>query len=123
MRNYFNPGNLLAILIIWGVMAAPVSGSDGMPFSEIKVIRNRSVVLKRDKPVIRVSVVKPEIADVNLLNSRQIQLIGIAPGTTQLILWHDDDHCETLDIRVNAGFDVEVIFGTGLDPDCSLRGW
>ncbi len=123
MGSYLNYNLLLKFLIIWVITAIPVSGNEGPPPLEIKVFRHKSVILRRERSISRVSVVKKEIADVNLLGPRQIQLIGIAPGSTQLILWYDNEHSESLDIRVNRGFEVEVISGTGLDSDRSLQGW
>src|SRR5215218_5386277 len=42
-------------------------------------------------PVARVSVANPEVADVDVVNPQQVQLIGVGAGVTNLILWSKDE--------------------------------
>jgi len=60
-------------------------------------------------PVARVSVANPEIADVDVVNPQQVQLIGVAPGVTNLILWSKDER--TWRARVEVEADVSKLEG------------
>jgi pilus assembly protein CpaC len=60
-------------------------------------------------PVARVSVANPEIADVDVVNPQQVQLIGIAPGVTNLILWSKDER--TWRARVEVEPDLSKLQG------------
>ena len=42
-------------------------------------------------PVARVSVANPDVADVDVINPHQLQLIGIAPGVTNFIMWSKEE--------------------------------
>jgi pilus assembly protein CpaC len=53
-------------------------------------------------PVARVSVANPEVADVDVVNPQQVQLIGVAPGVTNLILWSKDERTWRARVEVEA---------------------
>lgn len=55
--------------------------------SNIDLIAGKSILLKETENVNRISVGNPEIADVILINSKEIYLLGKKPGTTNLIVW------------------------------------
>ncbi len=40
--------------------------------------------------IIRVAIANPAIADVNVINNRTLNIIGISPGSTSLTVWTDD---------------------------------
>lgn len=40
--------------------------------------------------IIRVAVVNPAIADVNVINNRTLDILGLSPGSTSLTVWTDD---------------------------------
>src|SRR5215207_8805226 len=42
-------------------------------------------------PVARVSVANPDVADVDVVNPQQVQVIGVGAGVTNLILWSKDE--------------------------------
>jgi len=71
-----------AILAVIIFSAAPVFA--GIP-TQVSV--NKSILLNLNKPAARISVANPAIAEFLLLSPRQIQLNGIAIGTTNLIVW------------------------------------
>jgi pilus assembly protein CpaC len=71
---------------------------------QVELSSGKSVVLKSDFPVKRVSVGNPEVADFILLSAKEIYLTGKAAGTTNLTLWRDGD--------VAAIFDVTVVYDT-----------
>jgi pilus assembly protein CpaC len=53
----------------------------------------------------RVSVARPETADVLVVSPRQILVIGKSPGTTTLIYWSEEEISTTLDILVGINLD------------------
>ncbi len=61
----------------------------GFAFAGIptEVVINKSVLLNLKNPAERISVAKPEIADVNLISPRQVQINGTALGATSMIVW------------------------------------
>ena len=40
--------------------------------------------------IIRVAIANPAIADVNVINNRTLNIIGVSPGTTSLTVWTDN---------------------------------
>jgi pilus assembly protein CpaC len=65
------------------------------------LVVGKSMIVKTNEPVKRVSIGAPEIADALVLTARQISLIGRAPGVTNLTLWD-------LENKVYAILDLEV---------------
>jgi pilus assembly protein CpaC len=65
------------------------------------LIVGKSVILKTNEPIKRVSIGAPEIADALVLTARQISLIGKLPGVTNLTIWG-------LENRVSTILDLEV---------------
>ncbi len=51
------------------------------------VVLHKSVLLNLKNPAERISVAKPEIAEVTLISPRQLQVTGAALGDTSLIVW------------------------------------
>lgn len=69
---------MLSVFIYAGIACA------GVP---TQVVINKSVLLNLKNPAERVSIANPAIADVVLISPRQLQLNGMAIGTTSLIVW------------------------------------
>jgi pilus assembly protein CpaC len=61
----------------------------------------KSIILQSPKPVRRLSLVSPEIADAVVLTTQQVYLIGRIPGMTNVTVWGQDN-------KVMAIFDLEV---------------
>jgi pilus assembly protein CpaC len=55
---------------------------------EIIVSTSKSVIIRSDKDIGRISLASPEIADILLLSPRQIYLTGKVTGATNLTLWN-----------------------------------
>lgn len=88
----------------------------------------REITTRRD--IVRVAVGSDKIADIMLPQAqspRQIRVVGMAAGTTNLIIWYGDNTVDPqalahgYEIRVDAGYTVEVINGTRTDEDVSLK--
>ncbi|HTP65050.1 MAG TPA: pilus assembly protein N-terminal domain-containing protein [Geobacteraceae bacterium] len=69
------------------------------------VVLNKSVLLNLKSPAGRISVAKPELADVILISPMQLQIRGIALGDTSLIVWERGSGKATF-------FDIHVIGDT-----------
>jgi len=69
------------------------------PF-KIDIVSGKSIVMKSDMNIKRVSIGSPEIADFILLSPKEIYVKGKAAGLTNMILWHDG--------KVTSIYDIEV---------------
>jgi len=69
---------------------------------KLKLVVGKSMVLTSSRPVKRVSIAAPEIADFILLSPRQIYITGKAAGITNLILWQGK--------KISTVYDLEVAF-------------
>jgi pilus assembly protein CpaC len=69
------------------IIFSSVSAFAGIP---TQVAVNKSILLNLNKPAARISVANPAIAEFLLLSPRQLQLNGIALGTTTLIVWEKE---------------------------------
>ncbi len=74
---------------------------------KIKLIVGKSIIMRTQKPLSRVSLATPEIADYVLLSPNQLYITGKAPGITNMTMWESED-------KILAIYDLEVA------PDVSL---
>ena len=76
------------VLPLATVARTPVSTeSDIVQGAGIHLTQGKSSVLKLTEAASRLSVGNPEVADVMLVNSREVYLLGKKPGTTNLFVW------------------------------------
>ena len=86
--------------------AAPSIIAKGLTANgDIALMVNKSTVLSTRVPYKRVSIGQPDIADVNLVGPSEILLTAKKPGSTQLIMWDDQDRSQVID--VNISFDLK----------------
>ena len=76
---------------------AIVTNVDGGKVS-IKV--NNTTVVKTARPYKRVSVGQPDVADFNAIAPTSILLTAKKPGTTQLIVWDEQERSQVIDVNV-----------------------
>jgi pilus assembly protein CpaC len=69
------------------------------PF-KIDIVSGKSIVMKSDMNIKRVSIGSPEIADFILLSPKEIYIKGKAAGLTNMILWHDGKMTSIYDVEV-----------------------
>jgi pilus assembly protein CpaC len=109
-------GLLAALLCATAAADAPPSPaqptesmvSDGLNAQGIlKLTVNKSIVLHTKVLLRRVSVAQPDIADVNLVGPSEMLVLGKKAGATQIILWDDADHSQTIEVMVIA--DLETL--------------
>ena len=73
----------------------------------VKLLTNRSTVLKTDVPYKSVSIAQPEVADVNLVGPQDILVTAKKVGSTQLIIWDDNERSQVLEL--NVAFDLQAL--------------
>ena len=78
-------------------------GDDG----RVHMTVNKTVVLTTTQPYKQVSVGQPDIADVNMISPNSILVTAKKTGSTQLIVWDDQNHSQVADIVVN--MDLEAL--------------
>lgn len=74
---------------------------------KLKLMLNKSTVVVTKTPFSRVSVGDPDVADVTPIGPTNLLVTAKKPGTTQIIVWDDEDKTQTIDIQVE--FDVEAL--------------
>ena len=84
-----------------GGNASGVVVEDGVPVSNITIVAGKSITLRTQSPVKRISIAAPDTADALVLSPTQIYVTGKTPGSTNLTLWGERD-------RITATFNVEV---------------
>lgn len=91
------------------------------PGGVITLMANKSTVVKTRVPYKSVSISQPEIADVSLVGPTDLLLTAKKPGSTQLIIWDDDDRTQVIDVTVS--FDLRGVQAQlkALFPDCDIQ--
>jgi pilus assembly protein CpaC len=72
----------------------------------IVIIVGESTIVKAPWPAVRVAVTDPKVADVKVLTPEQVLLQGIKVGSTDLILWSEDEK-EVWQWKVRVRLDTE----------------
>jgi pilus assembly protein CpaC len=88
---------------------ATVTASTTQPADagKITLMLNKSTVIVTKTPFSRVSVGEPEVADVTPIGPTNLLVTAKKPGTTQIIVWDDNNQTQTIDIMVE--FDVQAL--------------
>jgi pilus assembly protein CpaC len=71
-----------------------------MPVQRVDLLVGRSTVLRTDRPIKRVSLPKPEIADAMVTSPTEVLVHGKMPGTISLLVWGDNGEITTYDVVV-----------------------
>ncbi|MBI1922548.1 MAG: pilus assembly protein N-terminal domain-containing protein [Geobacter sp.] len=93
----------LVIALAFTLVSA-VASFGGVP---TEVVVNKSTILNLGKPAERISITNPAIADIVLISPRQVQINGLATGTTSLIVWEKGAAKPTF-------FDIAVVGDTSM---------
>jgi len=99
--------SVLCLGLLAGVpaLALPEPDPAKAPAKTLSLYANQSVLLESAFDIRRVSIARPETADVMVVSPRQMVVIGKSAGTTTLIYWS----------RGEVPTSVEVIVGINLD--------
>jgi len=103
---------LLCLGLLGGVSAHALAASDAPPPPAVKqlhVLANQSVLLDSPFEIKRVSIARPETADVMVVSPRQMMIIGKTFGTTTLVYWSREEVANTVEVVV--GINVDLVRG------------
>ena len=75
-------------------------GVTGASATKLHLQANQSFLLDTDLSIRRVSIGKPEIADVTVVTPKQLMVTGKAPGETTLIYWSEAGVPTSVDVNV-----------------------
>ncbi len=106
MRGHFSRW-LKAIIFVMGLCGVVLAAQVGTT-EEITLVAGRSTVVRAPWPTVRVAVTDPKVADVQVLTPEQVLVQGLKVGSTDLILWSEDEQ-QTWQRRVVVRLDLENI--------------
>jgi pilus assembly protein CpaC len=92
--------NGLAVLLVVGLLLFC-----SCPAMALQVTADQSMLIDSIEDIRRVSIAKPEIADVEVISPRQLLVIGKSAGTTTLIYWNDREIPTNIDLNVGVNVD------------------
>lgn len=92
---------LLALFV--SAVAGPFP-ADAQDMGNLSIVAGKSIVLRSDDQVRRVSISDPAIADFVLISPNEIYITGRAAGATNMIVWQDRGRYSIYDVEV--GYDV-----------------
>lgn len=68
----------------------------------VNVTVGKSTLLKLPAPAARISVANPAVADIRLINPREVYLLGKSIGSTNITLWSKSGRSTQVDVTVGA---------------------
>jgi len=89
----------------------------------IHVARDKAVEFRSKEKILRVAIGNPKIADVAVLGTTLVRLVGVGEGTTNLLVTYQGGGHEEYEVVVGKRFKVEVITGIVTEPRFSLANW
>jgi pilus assembly protein CpaC len=82
-------------------IAFAVHKADAADISKISLTLSQSEIISLEEPVTRISVADPKIADITVINPKEVYLLGKSIGTTNIIFWHRAGKITKKNIVVN----------------------
>jgi pilus assembly protein CpaC len=67
---------------------------------ELNLLVGRSTIVKMDRPITRVSLSTPDVADALVTTPYELLVHGKTPGTISLLVWSDNGRIKTYDVAV-----------------------
>jgi Flp pilus assembly secretin CpaC len=96
-----------------GFISDSVSGGKHyLPTETISLMAGTSEVIDFQRRVTRISVADSKIADVQVIDPFELNLIAHQPGFTTLAVWDDDGQYEERTVRIDAGGRQQVMLNT-----------
>lgn len=95
----------LGLLIGAPARALPEQETAKAPAKSISLHADQSVLVDSPVDIKRVSIARPETADVMVVSPRQMVVIGKSAGTTTLVYWGRDEAPTTVDVVVRINLD------------------
>jgi pilus assembly protein CpaC len=111
MNNRRNTHTVALVLLVIMVLPPPMARAQTAARSEnavgasasieqLNLLVGRSVVIRTDRPITRVSLSTPDIADALVTTPYELLVHGKAPGTISLLVWSDNGKIKTYDVAV-----------------------
>jgi pilus assembly protein CpaC len=99
---------VLCLGLLGGVSAQALPEQDAAkpPVKSLFVHANQSVLLDSPFDIKRVSIARPETADVMVVSPRQMMVIGKVFGTTTLVYWSREEVANTVEVIVGINLDL-----------------
>jgi len=112
--------NGLAVLLIFCLVLI-CSG----PAMALQVKEHQSILIDTKENIRRVSIARPEIADVEVISPRQLLIIGKSAGSTTLIYWNEQEVPTTVDLTIGINVDQarEDLKKIAPDDAFEVSGW
>jgi pilus assembly protein CpaC len=70
------------------------------PVKELVLLVGRSAIIRTDRPIARVSLSTPDIADALVTTPYELLVHGKTPGTISLLIWSDNGRIQPYDVAV-----------------------
>ena len=96
----------LGLLVGASAHALPEQEAAKPPATSLSVYANQSVLLDTPFDIKRISIARPETADVMVVSPRQVMVIGKAFGTTTLVYWSQEEVATTVEVVVGINLDL-----------------
>ncbi|MBN2089297.1 pilus assembly protein N-terminal domain-containing protein [candidate division KSB1 bacterium] len=101
---------LSRMMIIWGILILNLSNiSFTIDFlyakdvtSQIFIANQQSVIIEFNKPIKRISITNPEIADATVILPTQLLVNGKKLGSTSMIVWNSDEKYDLFKVIVHS---------------------
>lgn len=71
----------------------------------VRLTAGKSTLIRLPDPAVRLAIGNPEVADVMLINAREVYLLGKKAGTTNLLVWTASGRSSLRDVAVGADVD------------------
>jgi len=99
---------MLCLGLLGGVSAYAQAepGGASPPAKQLHVLAHQSVLLDTSFDIKRVSIARPETADVTVVSPRQLMVIGKAFGTTTLVYWSREEVANSVEVIVGINVDL-----------------
>ena len=100
---------LLCLGLLGGVSAHAQQESGAAappPAKQLHVLAHQSILLESPFEIKRVSIARPETADVMVVSPTQIMIIGKTFGTTTLVYWSKEEVANTVEVIVGINLDL-----------------
>ncbi len=97
-----------------------ITGGIDEKAGNVRLLVNKSVTLTTSRPYKRISVGQPDIAEVNGIGPTRILVTAKKAGTTQIIVWDEDDNSQTVDVLVQANLLALRSLYERLMPDAKI---
>jgi len=91
----------------------------------LQVKEHQSILIDTKENIRRVSIARPEIADVEVISPRQLLIIGKSAGSTTLIYWNEQEVPTTVDLTIGINVDQarEDLKKIAPDDAFEVSGW